>query len=70
MNWLEQLKFHPKTEAIQTVQFVWLASAIFALSLAIPGIPNYIEIDRPFFVAHLRVDLTAHCHRQHDLSVP
>jgi signal transduction histidine kinase len=44
MNWHQRLESRLNSKASQITQFVWLAFAVLALSLAIPGIPRYIDL--------------------------
>jgi signal transduction histidine kinase len=46
MTWLQRLESRSASQASQTTQFVWLAFAVLALSLALPGIPRYIDLLR------------------------
>ena len=45
-NWRQRLESRLNSKASQITQFVWLAFAVLALSLAIPGIPHYIDLLR------------------------
>ena len=46
MTWRQRFESRLNSKASQITQFVWLAFAVLALSLAIPGIPHYIDLLR------------------------
>jgi hypothetical protein len=48
MNWKNVFERRKYMKAIQIIQLTWMAFAVFALGIALPGIPQYLTLLQPW----------------------